>query len=80
MSRSGDDPDREGSDERADSRAKKLEKEESDPVADPEAQAEQMLKESDARTSEAMDRDEDDDTIERRTSEEASGAGEIADQ
>lgn len=80
MSRSGDDPARERSDERADSRAKKLEKEESEPVADPEAQAEQMLKESDARTSEAMDRDEEDDTIERRTSEEASGAGEIAEQ
>jgi len=80
MSRSGDDPAREGSDERAHSRAKELEKEGSESVADPEAQADQMLKESDERTSEAMDRDEDDDTIERRTSEEASGAGEIPEQ
>ena len=80
MSRSGDGQARDGGDERAESRAKKLEKEESEPIADPEAQAEQMLEESDARTSEAMDRDEDDDTIERRTSEEASGAGEIAEQ
>ncbi|MBW3589654.1 MAG: hypothetical protein KY429_09570 [Actinobacteria bacterium] len=80
MSRSGDGPAGEDNDERAASRGKKLEKEESEPVADPEAQAEQMLKESDKRTSEAMERDEDDDTIERRTSEEASGAGEIAEQ
>ncbi len=80
MGRSGDDSTRSSEDERAASRAKELEKEESTPLDDPEAQAEQMLEESDERTSEAMDRDEKDDTIERRTSEEASGAGEIAEQ
>ena len=62
-------------DERSESRAKSLETDQIETVADSGAQAARMLKESDERTDEATERDEDDDTIERRTSKEASGLG-----
>ena len=62
-------------DERSESRAKSLDTDQIEAVADPEAQAARMLEESDQRTEDASERDEDDDTIERRTSKEASGLG-----
>jgi hypothetical protein len=68
-------PPEEKGDDRTESRAKSLETDQLEVVADPEAQAARMLEESDKRTEDATDRDEDDDTIERRTSKEASGLG-----
>ena len=68
-------PSEDQEDERTESRAKSLETDQTEAVADPEAQAARMLEESDQRTEEATERDEDDDTIERRTSKEASGLG-----
>ena len=68
-------PREEKEDERTESRAKSLETDQLETVADPDAQAARMLEESDERTEEATERDEDDDSIERRTSKEASGLG-----
>lgn len=68
-------PRKDSNDERTESRAKTLDSDQLDSVADPEAQAARMLEESDQRTDEASEREEDDDSIERRTSAEASGLG-----